>query len=131
MNVIDLEISAFPHKHAESFFVSSRNGSLIDPQSYPHSASQQPRIFSKPFQGHLVESNFHQKQVHTFSEVKTQANKIRRENNHKHLQTIIQKWKKVTRAHHMHCMSCRLLCWSPSLVNNTAVFSANPTLKIE
>ena len=28
---------------------------------------------------------------------------------------------------HMHCISCRLLCWSPSFVNNTAVFSAKAT----
>jgi hypothetical protein len=31
--------------------------------------------------------------------------------------------------HHMHCMSWRLLCWSPSFVNKTAVFSAIPTFR--
>lgn len=31
---------------------------------------------------------------------------------------------------HMHCMSWRLLCWSPSFVNSTAVFSAKTTWTI-
>jgi hypothetical protein len=36
-------------------------------------------------------------------------------------------FQRGSNTYHMHCMSNKLLCWSPSLVKRTAVFSASST----
>lgn len=52
--------------HGGSFYVSSTNGSQIDPLSCPYSASQLPRSSSELFPDHLAGSSFPQKQARTF-----------------------------------------------------------------
>lgn len=102
-----------------SFFASNTNGSQIDLQSYQHNAFQLLRNFLGPCRDHLDGNNSHQKQVHTLSIIDHQVRDRKRT------------WEMDSRGgratYHMHCMSWRLLCWSPSFVNNTAVLSASPT----
>ena len=113
---------------SESFSLSNKNENQIGLQLYQHNASQQSSNFSTHVQGHPGEHNFHQKQSHTF---KRRHLKILRKQINIYIRNMYKKHKfnimYQVNTNHMHCISCRLLCCSPSFVNNTAVFSASGT----
>ena len=131
----DPGIGAYGYMLVKSFSVGNMYGSQIDLPPCHYSASQQTSTSSTLSPSFLVENSCHQMPTHTYHNCNIyKASDIRFFHSccadnvvSKHRECTVLLPREHNCTYHIHCMSNRLLCWSPSLVNRAAVFSARST----